>query len=248
MALALSEGGRIFPQTSIAPLPGKSPLGRVLGAVVKAAVVQPASDAYWSVTHPIDRLRGRGRAANPQMEVPWVAGRPWFHGSPRTFMKPEISNADPSGMYGPAHYITESPQRASEYAMERGLQAGANVTRYAFAPRRVYDVGKAASKQDIKRLMRGIVDAAKRDPSAPQGLTYNASAKLLAKGWGSSPSLDAVYADLAERFGKPFANAAIRRAGYDAISFMEGGAGGIPRSAMAVLTDRALVRGGQPKR
>ena len=216
--------------------------------VAQQMVVQPVDDAIWSFTHPLDRLTGKGRAANPRMEVPWVAGRPWFHGSPKAFKEIDPRQADATGMYGPAHYITDDAKRASEYAMERGVLEGANVTKYAFQPNRVYDVAKVASKQDVKRLMRGITDAAKRDPeSAPMGLQYNASAKLLAKGWGKTPTLDHVYSDLADRFGKSFANAAVRRAGYDAISFMEGSAGGIPRSAMAVLNTKRLVRGGIPK-
>lgn len=47
-----------------------------------AQIVDPRpmiSDAYWSVTHPVDRIMGRGRAANPQLAYP-LAGRY----SPRT--------------------------------------------------------------------------------------------------------------------------------------------------------------------
>lgn len=225
--------------------PGKTLMGlRMVDAVTGAS--QLADDARWSVTHPVDRLLGQGRAANQRMEVPWVAGRPWYHGSPRAFERIDAAAANAEGMYGPAHYVTDSARRASDYAMERGTLEGANVTRYSFTPNRVYDVGKDASKQDIKRLMRGIVDAARRTPDAPQGLQYNASAKLLAKGWGANPRLDTVYADLAQRFGKPFANVAVRRAGYDAISFMEGPAGGVQRSALAVLNPKRLQRGGRP--
>ena len=32
------------------------------------------SDAYWSVTHPRDRIMGRGRARNQQMMFPFVHG------------------------------------------------------------------------------------------------------------------------------------------------------------------------------
>lgn len=38
--------------------------------VLKALAVQPVSDAYWAVTHPRDRVMGRGRAANPVMAWP----------------------------------------------------------------------------------------------------------------------------------------------------------------------------------
>ncbi len=75
-----------------------------------------AGDAYWSATHPRDRVMGRGRAANPVMEVPWVAGRPWYHGSARRFEKPDPERFDRDAMYGPGHYITDDPAVASSYA------------------------------------------------------------------------------------------------------------------------------------
>lgn len=74
-----------------------------------------ASDAYWSFTHPVDRLTGKGRAAHQSMEVPWVAGRPWYHGSSRVFEKYDPKRADPSSLYGPGHYITDDPAIASSY-------------------------------------------------------------------------------------------------------------------------------------
>jgi hypothetical protein len=81
--------------------------------------VQLASDAYWSATHPVDRLMGRGRAANGQMVVPWVAGRPWYHGSSRVFDRFNPKLADEEALYGPGHYVTDSPHVASSYT-EKG--------------------------------------------------------------------------------------------------------------------------------
>lgn len=203
-----------------------------------------ASDAYWSFTHPVDRLTGKGRAAHQSMSVPWVATRPWFHGSSRAFDTPDPAAAAAEGMYGPAHYVTDSAKRASDYAMESGNpMTGANVTRYAFEPRRVYDVAGAASKQDVKRVMKGLQRQAREDGQP----LWNADLKMMSKDWRGSPR-QAIYDQLAGRFGKTFLNAAIRKGGYDAISFQEGAAGGIPRAALAVLNRRRLVRGGQPRR
>lgn len=44
-----------------------------------AQLVNPApavSDAYWAVTHPVDRLAGRGRAENGQMMMPFGGKAP----------------------------------------------------------------------------------------------------------------------------------------------------------------------------
>jgi hypothetical protein len=270
-----------------------------LGDVVKAAIIQPADDAWWSVTHPKQRLLGQGRAAGGRMEVPWVAGSRWFHGSSRQFEKFNPALADKGALYGPGHYITDNPKVASSYAAERDTMGnwptitrdqaeytakrleresgyrteivqgrgdswvvkyyddsyGPNVTQYSFAPKRIFNVEKTLSKQDTKRLMRGMLDAAKRDPNPPEGLQWNASAKLIAKEWtkdlgpGRAANLDMVYADLSRRFGKPFANAAIRRAGYDAIRYPGGRqVGGLgDHNAMVVLNPKTLVRGGRPK-
>ena len=54
------------------------------------------------------------------MEVPWVAGRPWFHGSSRVFEKPDPAKADPLSLYGPGHYVTDDPTIASEYTGKGG--------------------------------------------------------------------------------------------------------------------------------
>lgn len=265
---------------------------------------QLAQGAYWSVTHPRQRL-----TSGTSMEVPWVAGKPWFHGSSRAFEKFDPTKADRGALYGPGHYITDNPKIASSYAdarmdwnrfgnqivhgtlsdaqalaskyeaegyvtrievkhppagskpgslsrytvwFEDALQAP-NVTKYAFKPNRIFNVEKSASKQDIKRIMRGVVEAAKRDPNAPGGLKFNAGAKLLAKEWtkdlgpGRATNLDMIWHDLSKQFGREFANAVVRRAGYDAIRYPGGKAlGGEAHHAMVVLNPKRLERGGRP--
>lgn len=42
----------------------------------KSGGKQLASDAWWSVSHPIDRITGKGRAANQRMEVAWGPAGP----------------------------------------------------------------------------------------------------------------------------------------------------------------------------
>ena len=59
------------------------------GDLFEALVRQPISDSYWSMTHPMDRLMERGRAANPQMMVPWGVGRGFSFGG-----RPHVGNMD----------------------------------------------------------------------------------------------------------------------------------------------------------
>lgn len=199
---------------------------------------QLASDAVWSFTHPVDRLTGKGRAANQQMAVPWVASKPWFHGSAKAFEKFDPSLAKSEGMYGPAQYLTDSASRASDYALESGALQGANVTMFNFAPNRVLDVADRLSKQQVKRVLNGVRRAARREDIP----IWNADLTIMSKGWRGAPA-QAVYEQLAERFGKEFANRALARGGFDAIAFKEGPMGGIQRDALAVLRDRHLRRG-----
>lgn len=74
---AAAQPSRVSPATTSgalaldAPNPPKGPgifdsVTRALGIGVK----QAADDAWWSVTHPVDRVMQRGRASNPQMSMP----------------------------------------------------------------------------------------------------------------------------------------------------------------------------------
>lgn len=55
----------------VTPQPKNKSFGRVM---FDSFIGQPVSDAWWSVTNPVDRLMGRGRAANPMMAFP-LGGR-----------------------------------------------------------------------------------------------------------------------------------------------------------------------------
>ena len=62
------------------------------GRLFNDLVQTPISDAYWSLTHPIDRLRGRGRASEQTMAIPMGP----IKGMPPGY---QIVRASPGEMY-----------------------------------------------------------------------------------------------------------------------------------------------------
>lgn len=92
-----------------------SALGKVIGKIANATgVPQLAQGALWSVMNPRARL-----TSGNSMEVPWVAGRPWFHGSSHFFDNIDLTKSKPDSLYGPGFYITDDPKIASTYASAR---------------------------------------------------------------------------------------------------------------------------------
>lgn len=63
---ALSKG-------ATAPLKRYADYTRAVGKY--SGLTQMGSDAYWSATHPLDRITGKGRAAEQRMEVPFGPGK-----------------------------------------------------------------------------------------------------------------------------------------------------------------------------
>lgn len=89
-----------------------------------AMVKQPISDAYWSVTHPLDRMTGKGRASNSMMAVPMgeVPGMPGYQivrASPGELYKTYAGHPD----YVPAFSRKEwypDPEKVGNWRMTRG--------------------------------------------------------------------------------------------------------------------------------
>lgn len=230
--------GQAVPVRQAAPALARA-ADRALGVSSTARMAANApSRLAFTVRHPLAAMQNRIPGDNPNGlmvgEVPWVAGRPWYHGSSSVFEKPDPALSASSSLYGPGHYITDDPAVASTYA-PKGTGGAPNVTRYAFEPDRVFDIQAPVTQSDTARLLRALA----AEPRAA------GEVRSLAQQPGNA--LNALWYALENRLGAARANDVLRRAGFDAISYPGGKmTGGRPHNALVVLNQALLKRGGVP--